>query len=103
MGNERRFAIKSVKTLEESYHKYDGERISHIKVNYALMLSQLTIIAFAVTFGGDNIGIATNEGASKILFLRREGNELVEFFDFELLTKLVCLFDSQNKMNSEIN
>ena len=59
MENERRFAIKSVKTLEESYHKYDGERISHIKVNYALMLSQLTIIASAVTFGGDNIGIAT--------------------------------------------
>ena len=35
--------------------------------------------------------------------VRQEGNELVEFFDFELLTKLVCLFDSQNKMNSEIN
>ena len=35
--------------------------------------------------------------------VRKEGNELVEFFDFELLTKLVCLFDSQNKMNSEIN
>lgn len=34
--------------------------------------------------------------------VRQEGNELVEFFDFELLTKLVCLFDSQNKMNSEI-
>ena len=27
--------------------------------------------------------------------VRQEGNELVEFFDFELLTKLVCLFDSQ--------
>ncbi len=37
MENERRYAIKSVKTLEEAYHKYDGERISHIKVNYALM------------------------------------------------------------------
>ncbi len=35
--------------------------------------------------------------------VRQEGNELVEFFDFDLLTKLVCLFDSQNKMNSEIN
>ncbi len=35
--------------------------------------------------------------------VRQEGNELVEFFDFELLSKLVCLFDSQNKMNSEIN
>lgn len=35
--------------------------------------------------------------------VRQEGNELVEFFDFNLLTKLVCLFDSQNKMNSEIN
>ena len=35
--------------------------------------------------------------------VRQEGNELVEFFDFELLTKLVCLFDRQNKMNSEIN
>lgn len=35
--------------------------------------------------------------------VRQEGNELVEFFDFELLTKLVCLFDSQNKMDSEIN
>ena len=35
--------------------------------------------------------------------VRQEGNKLVEFFDFELLTKLVCLFDSQNKMNSEIN
>ena len=35
--------------------------------------------------------------------VRQEGNELVEFFDFELLTILVCLFDSQNKMNSEIN
>lgn len=35
--------------------------------------------------------------------VRQEGNELVEFFDFELLTKLVCLFDSQNKMNIEIN
>lgn len=35
--------------------------------------------------------------------VRQEGNELVEFFDFELLTKLVCLFDSQNKLNSEIN
>lgn len=35
--------------------------------------------------------------------VRQEGNELVELFDFELLTKLVCLFDSQNKMNSEIN
>ena len=35
--------------------------------------------------------------------VRQEGNDLVEFFDFELLTKLVCLFDSQNKMNSEIN
>ena len=35
--------------------------------------------------------------------VRQEGNELVEFFDFELLTKLVYLFDSQNKMNSEIN
>ena len=34
--------------------------------------------------------------------VRQEGNELVEFFDFELLTKLVCLFDSQNKMNSEV-
>ena len=34
--------------------------------------------------------------------VRQEGNELVEFFDSELLTKLVCLFDSQNKMNSEI-
>ncbi len=33
--------------------------------------------------------------------VRQEGNELVEFFDFELLTKLVCLFDSQNKMNSD--
>ena len=29
--------------------------------------------------------------------VRQEGNELVEFFDFELLTKLVCLFDSQKK------
>ena len=35
--------------------------------------------------------------------VRQEGNELVEFFDFDLLTKLVCLFDSQNKINSEIN
>lgn len=35
--------------------------------------------------------------------VRQEGNELVEFFDYELLTKLVCLFDSQNKMNSENN
>ena len=35
--------------------------------------------------------------------VRQEGNELVEFFDFDLLTKLVCLFDSQNKLNSEIN
>ena len=59
MENERRYAIKSVKPLEEAYHKYDGERISHIKVNYALMLSELAIIASAVTFGGDNIGIAT--------------------------------------------
>lgn len=33
--------------------------------------------------------------------VRQEGNELVEFFDFKLLTKLVCLFDSQNKMNSD--
>ena len=34
--------------------------------------------------------------------VRQEGNELVEFFDFELLTKLVCLFDIQNKMNGEV-
>ncbi len=33
--------------------------------------------------------------------VRQEGNELVEFFDFKLLTKLICLFDSQNKMNSD--
>lgn len=59
MENERRYVIKSVKTLEESYHKYDGERISHIKVNFALMLSQLAIIASALTFGGDNVAVAT--------------------------------------------
>lgn len=34
--------------------------------------------------------------------VRQEKNELVEFFDYELLSKLVCLFDSQNKTNSEI-
>lgn len=54
MENERRYAIKSVKTLEEAYHKYDGERISHIKVNYALMLSNLAVAVSFLVFGTDN-------------------------------------------------
>ena len=90
------------------------------------MLSQLAIIASAVTFGSDNIGIATasmaelalvvsniwmladackkmkktqnslneaydelniseEESIIDLKIVRQEGNELVEFFDFELL------------------
>lgn len=51
----------------------------------------------------DELNIPEEESIIDLKIVRQEGNELVEFFDFELLTKLVCLFDSQNKMNSEIN
>ena len=51
----------------------------------------------------DELNIPEEERIIDLKIVRQEGNELVEFFDFELLTKLVCLFDSQNKMNSEIN
>lgn len=51
----------------------------------------------------DELNIPKEESIIDLKIVRQEGNELVEFFDFELLTKLVCLFDSQNKMNSEIN
>ena len=51
----------------------------------------------------DELNIPEEESIIDLKIVRQEGNELVEFFDFELLTKLVCLFDSQNKMDSEIN
>ena len=51
----------------------------------------------------DELNIPEEESIIDLKIVRQEGNELVEFFDFDLLTKLVCLFDSQNKMNSEIN
>lgn len=35
--------------------------------------------------------------------VRQEGNELVEFFDFELLDKLLYLFNEQNKIYTENN
>ena len=35
--------------------------------------------------------------------VRQEGNELVEFFDLELLDKLLYLFNEQNKIYTENN
>lgn len=35
--------------------------------------------------------------------VRQEENELVEFFDFELLDKLLYLFNEQNKIYTENN
>lgn len=35
--------------------------------------------------------------------VKQEGNELVEFFDFELLDKLLYLFNEQNKIYTENN
>lgn len=35
--------------------------------------------------------------------VKQEGNELVEFFDFELLDKLLYLFNEQNKIYIENN
>ena len=35
--------------------------------------------------------------------VRQDGNDLVEFFDSNLLSKIVCLFDTQNKMKEENN
>ena len=43
----------------------------------------------------DELNIPEEESIIDLKIVRQEGNELVEFFDFELLTKLVCLFDSQ--------
>lgn len=45
----------------------------------------------------DELNIPEEESIIDLKIVRQEGNELVEFFDFELLTKLVCLFDSQKK------
>ena len=59
MENERRFAIKSVRTLEETYQKYDSERISHIKINIILMLSNLAIVVAHAAFGTDNPALTT--------------------------------------------
>ena len=35
--------------------------------------------------------------------VKQEGNELVEFFDLELLDKLLYLFNEQNKIYTENN
>ena len=35
--------------------------------------------------------------------VKQEGNELVEFFNFELLDKLLYLFNEQNKIYTENN
>ena len=45
----------------------------------------------------DELNIPEEESIIDLKIVRQEGNELVEFFDFELLTKLICLFDSQKK------
>ena len=37
MENEKRYAIKSVKTLEEAYQKYDRKCIVHTKTNAILV------------------------------------------------------------------
>ena len=141
MENERRYAIKSVKTLEEAYQKYGKERLKHTLLNSVFAMTTI-ISATASSFDNpvvetlalgnlallavntikilntsknikrtsnslneeyDELNIPEEESIIDLKIVRQEGNELVEFFDFELLTKLVCLFDSQNKMNSEIN
>lgn len=38
MENERRYAIKSVKTLEQTYQKYDKKCISHTIANSILLI-----------------------------------------------------------------
>ena len=49
MENERRYAIKSVKTLEEAYQKYDKERLKHTLLNSVFAMTTI-ISATASSF-----------------------------------------------------
>ena len=49
MENERRYAIKSVKTLEEAYQKYDKERLKHTLLNSVFAMTTV-ISATASSF-----------------------------------------------------
>lgn len=49
MENERRYAIKSVKTLEEAYQKYGKERLKHTLLNSVFAMTTI-ISATASSF-----------------------------------------------------